>query len=137
MEYEYIKCMTELLLGEACKEKVIAIRFEALQFTHAVAQGYLKKGFLPELVEAFFVQKIGFISDITYRKDLEKYREPSTPIYNGGRLVPSGNPYYVEQEELFHWSEASLQGPLIDAGYKRYRELFEKYLLELGLQFAV
>ena len=40
----------------------------------------------------------------------------------------SNIPYYSEEEELLLWSETSLRGPLITAGYERYMELFKKIL---------
>ena len=40
--------------------------------------------------------------------------------------------YRKEEEELLLWSLTSLQGPLRDEGYRRYRELFEKCLPEMA-----
>ena len=37
-----------------------------------------------------------------------------------------------KRQELLLWSLTSLQGPLRDEGYRRYRELFEKCLPEMA-----
>lgn len=137
MEYEYAKCMAELFLDEGCNEKIRNLRFEALQYVYVRAQDYLQKGFLPELVEAFFVKKIGMIPQISSKNEKEVFRNPSVPVYNGNGFVPSGNPFYVEEEELLLWSETSLKGPLIPAGYARYMELFQKYLPEQAEKLAI
>ena len=52
----------------------------------------------------------------------------STPNYSGGKFIDRNTPYYSEEEELLFWSETSLRGPLISAGYERYMELFKKIL---------
>ena len=54
----------------------------------------------------------------------------SKPHFDGKKFVYT-SPYAVEEEELLLWSLTSLQGPLRDEGYRRYRELFEKCLPEL------
>lgn len=137
MEYEYIKCMTELLFDEDCDNKIRILRFEALQYVYARAQDFLHKGFLPELVEAFFIKKIGMIPEITTQKKAEKYRKPSVPELKGNRALPSRNPFYVEEEELMLWSEISSNGPLISAGNERYMELFRKYLPKQAEQLVI
>ena len=53
------------------------------------------------------------------------------PHFDGKKFVYT-SPYAVEEEELLLWSLTSLQGPLRDEGYRRYRELFEKCLPELA-----
>ena len=55
----------------------------------------------------------------------------SKPHFDGNKFVYTF-PYAVEEEELLLWSLTSLQGPLRDEGYRRYRELFEKCLPELA-----
>ena len=49
-------------------------------------------------------------------------------------MVPKKSPYYAEEEELMLWSRTSLLGPLNDAGYRRYKELFQKMLPEQAAQ---
>ena len=49
-----------------------------------------------------------------------------------GKKFVYTSPYAVEEEELLLWSLTSLQGPLRDEGYRRYRELFEKCLPEMA-----
>ena len=55
----------------------------------------------------------------------------SKPHFDGKKFVYT-SPYAVEEEELLLWSLTSLQGPLRDEGYRRYRELFEKCLPEMA-----
>ena len=61
------------------------------------------------------------------KAELEEIIKPSTPRYSGGAFYP-GSFYHVEEEELILWSRTSLKAPLIPQEYKRYQELFEKYV---------
>ena len=54
---EFMRCLGELLLEEDLPDKVRSYRFQALQNTYEKATCFLEKGFLPELVEAFFCPK--------------------------------------------------------------------------------
>lgn len=88
----------------------------------------LKKGFLPDVVEAFFVRKMKGLPLVSTKQDMQDFLKVSTPHYFGGKFTVSNIPYYSEEEELLLWSETSLRGPLISAGYERYMELFKKIL---------
>ncbi len=88
---------------------------------------YEKEGFLPELVETVFCKKADFIMMAKTKTELEEIVKPSIPRYSGGNFYP-GNSYHVEEDELILWSKTSLKAPLIPQGYKRYQELFEKYV---------
>ncbi|BDF35902.1 hypothetical protein CE91St62_39630 [Lachnospiraceae bacterium] len=111
-----------------CRDAVLKLRLQALQQFYQRADGYLKKGFLPELVEAFFDKKVEMLKEVSTKSDMKELLEVSKPVYNGNRITPSDNRFYVEEEELMLWSLTSLQAPLKDIGYQRYRELFQKYL---------
>ena len=85
------------------KDKLFDERVEALVKLYRRAEFYLKQGFL----------------------------KLSKPHFDGKKFVYT-SPYAVEEEELLLWSLTSLQGPLRDEGYRRYRELFEKCLPEMA-----
>ena len=84
------------------KDKLFDERVEALVKLYRRAEFYLKQGLL----------------------------KLSKPHFDGKKFVYTSL-YAVEEEELLLWSLTSLQGPLRDEGYRRYRELFEKCLPEL------
>ena len=80
--------------------------------------------------EAFFAKKSQMILKAKSKSEIEKILKPSIPYYHAGRMVPKDSPYYVEEEELILWYRTSFRGPLNDAGYNRYLELFQKLLPE-------
>lgn len=114
-------------MDDEVNEKLRSRRFDALRKMRGITAQYEEEGFLPELVETVFCKKADFIMRAKTKAELEEIIKPSTPRYSGGIFYP-GNPYHVEEEELILWSKTSLKAPLISHGYKRYQELFEKYV---------
>ena len=127
IDLEYSRYITELLMDDEVNEKLRSRGFGALRKMRGIAAQYEKDGFLPELIETVFCKKAAFIMKAKTKAELEEIIKPSVPRYSGGIFYP-GNPYHVEEEELILWSKTSLKAPLISQGYKRYQELFEKYV---------
>jgi len=55
LDFEYAKALAEVVLDTTCSEKEREVRLECLTQIFGRANAYLKKGFLPDVVEAFFV----------------------------------------------------------------------------------
>ena len=127
IDLEYSRYITELLMDNKLNEKLRSRRFDALRKMRGITVQYEEEGFLPGLVETVFCKKAVFIMKAKTKAEIEEIIKPSTPRYSGGTFYP-GSPYHVEEEELILWSKASLKAPLISQGYKRYQELFEKYV---------
>ena len=127
IDLEYSRYITELLMDNELNEKLRSRRFDALRKMRGITAQYEEEKFLPELVETVFCKKADFIMEAKTKAELEEIVKPSIPRYSGGIFYP-GNPYHVEEEELILWSKTSLKAPLISQGYKRYQELFEKYV---------
>ena len=127
IDLEYSCYMTKLLMDNRLTEKLRSRRFDALRKMRGLTAQYEEEGFLPELVETIFCKKADFIMKAKTKTELEEIVKPSIPRYSGGTFYP-GNSYHVEEEELILWSKTSLKAPLIPQGYKRYQELFEKYV---------
>ena len=127
IDLEYSRYITELLMNDELSEKLRSRRFDALRKMRGITVQYEKEGFLPELVETVFCKKADFIMKAKTKTALEEIVKPSTPRYYSGTFYP-GNSYHVGEEELILWSKTSLKAPLIPEGYKRYQELFEKYV---------
>ena len=127
IDLEYSRYITELLMDNELNEKLRSRRFDALRKMRGITAQYEEEKFLPELVETVFCKKADFIMRAKTKAELEEIIKPSSPRHSGGIFYP-GNPYHVEEEELILWSKTSLKAPLISQGYKRYQELFEKYV---------
>ena len=102
LDFEYAKALAEVVLDTTCSKKEREVRLECLTQIFGRANAYLKKGFLPDVVEAFFVRKMKGLPLVSTKQDMQDF--------------------------LLLWSETSLRGPLISAGYERYMELFKKIL---------
>lgn len=137
LNFEYAKVLAEVVLDTTCSEKERELRLECLTKTFGRAKAYLKKGFLPDVVEAFFVRKMNGLPLVSTKQDTQDFLKISTPNYSVGKFTVSNTPYYSEEEELMLWSETSFRGPLISAGYERYMELFKKILPQKAEQIKL
>ena len=119
LDFEYAKALAEVVLDTTCSEKEREVRLECSTQIFGRANAYLKKGFLPDVVEAFFVRKMKGLPLVSTKQDMQDFLKVSTPHYFGGKFTVSNIPYYSEEEELLLWSETSWS---ID--YSRIRTLY-------------
>ena len=124
--WEYL---VNLILDEKITERVFELRCSALFELNAIISVYKNRHFLDELLKRIFEKKAEFIMEAETKEELKQILEPSIPIYCGGKFS-SDSTFHVEEEELLLWSMASLKGPLISEGTKRYEELFCRILPE-------
>ena len=117
------------------KDKLFDERVEALVKLYRRAEFYLKQGFLESIVCEFHRKKVEMIMQAETKGEITEILKLSKPHFDGKKFVYT-SPYAVEEEELLLWSLTSLQGPLRDEGYRRYRELFEKCLPEMAEKIA-
>ena len=110
LDYEYINVLAEILLDETCSEKERKLRFELVKKIQGRAQYYLERGFLSQVVEAFFAEKMEGISKVFTQKDAELFLKPSIPQVQYGDITTPNRPFYSEAEELMLWSETSYRG---------------------------
>ena len=97
------------------------------------AYAYKKEGFLEEIICKFVQKKADMILRATKKGELNEIIQMPKPYYDGNKIV-SPSKYDTKEEELILWSSTSLKGPLVSAGYERYKELFCKLLPEQGKQ---
>lgn len=107
-----------------CPDTVRAAKLEAVSKVLQRISFYRSRGFLPYLIHCVFAKKMKMISEATTVKDLRAVSDVPKPHYNGNRVIPSD--FSVPEEEIMIWSLTSELGPLNDAGFRRYMELFEE-----------
>lgn len=107
-----------------CPDTVQAAKLEAVSKVLQRISFYRSRGFLPHLIHCVFAKKMKMISEATTVKDLRAVSDVPKPHYNGNRVIPSD--FSVPEEEIMIWSLTSELGPLNDAGFRRYMELFEE-----------
>ena len=107
-----------------CPDTVRAAKLEAVSKVLQRINFYRSRGFLPHLIHCVFAKKMKMISEATTVKDLRAVSDVPKPHYNGNRVIPSD--FSVPEEEIMIWSLTSELGPLNDAGFRRYMELFEE-----------
>ena len=120
--------LAELLLYDK-SDKVKELRMSALQTLRKQLNYYKELGFIDRLLTAIAEKKCKFLMEITSKTEMEKMLKPHCPTYNGNEFIP--DKYHIPEEELIGWSQASLEAPLNDAGFKRYMEVFKSVLPDL------
>lgn len=131
LEYEYAKVLAELMVSE--RDPLLEEKWAALRKIIGRADAYQKEGFLEEIICKFVQKKAEMILRATKKGELNEIMQMPKPYYDGNKIV-SPSKYDTEEEELILWSSTSLKGPLVSAGYERYKELFCKLLPEQGKQ---
>ena len=86
LDFEYAKALAEVVLDTTCSEKEREVRLECLTQIFGRANAYLKKGFLPDVVEAFFVRKMKGLPLVSTKQDMQDFLKVSTPHYLAGNL---------------------------------------------------
>ena len=69
------------------------------------------------------------------KPEMDRVMLPKAPHYNGAEFIT--DEYPIPEEELIAWSQASLNGPLVGAGFKRYMELFREFFPEESKSFQL
>lgn len=87
LDFEYAKALAEVVLDTTCSEKEREVRLECLTQIFVRANAYLKKGFLPDVVEAFFVRKMEGLPLVSTKQDMQDFLKVSTPHYFGGKFT--------------------------------------------------
>lgn len=116
-------------LSEEPEEKMIPIKLEALKRLRSIIYQYMSRGFLKDLVLTICEKKIAFIHQARTKKDIEEILALPKVRFNGREVVPTGK-YHVPEEELLVWSITSLEAPLNECGFKRYKKLFREVFPE-------
>lgn len=131
---EHANALAKLVVNEP--DKLFDERTEAIVKLYGRAEFYLEQGFLEQLVSEFYRKKAEMIFKAKTKGEIVEILKLSKPHFDGNTFVYS-SPYAVEEEELILWSMTSLQGPLKDIAFRRYRKLFQKCLPELAEKIPV
>lgn len=117
-----IRAFVEILFDEKSSENIKTLRLNGLKELNKYLKYYQSEGYLECLINKIAEKKIKMIKQTTSKSEMSKIIKPSYPHFNGSKFIP--DKYNVIEEELICWSEASLQSPLNETGFKRYKELF-------------
>ena len=107
LDFEYAMSFAEVVLDTTCSEKEREVRLECLTQIFGRANAYLKKGFLPDVVEAFFVRKMKGLPLVSTKQDMQDFLKVSTPHYFGGKFTVKEADVMSEHREgtLFYDTE--------------------------------
>ena len=138
LDFEYAKALAEVVLDTTCSEKEREVRLECLTQIFGRANAYLKKGFLPDVVEAFFVRKMkGLPLDVYKRQAVSGVNlYPMMLSQTSNRVINLGSPI-----KLSHDRGATLQDfrNNLDKIFSRYQEAVKGIvgLMDIDIQNPV
>ena len=118
-----IQTFVEILFDENTSDDIKELRINGLLELNNYLEYYKKCGYMESLINKIAEKKTKMIMQIKSKKEMNKMLKPSCPYFNGNQFII--NKYHVIEEELIGWSQTSLQAPLSEIGFKRYKELFD------------
>lgn len=127
--------IAEVLMDEATPERVRELRLKALGALRGQLEHYKKLGYIDRLLNGIAEKRVAMIMKTTTKTEMERVMAPKAPHYNGAQFIT--DEYHIPEEEMIAWSQVSLKGPLIEAGYKRYMELFKEFFPEESQKFKL
>lgn len=127
--YEVSKAIATVLLDESINDRTRLLRMEAIRRLPSIMNIYMNEFHNEELITRIFNKKLAFIMEAASKKEIDKIMSPPDIHYDGNKIRPA-NEYVIPEEELLIWSRTSLMAPLIDAGYRRFEELFKEIFPE-------
>ena len=120
--------IAELLMDEETHAKVRELRLKALGSIRGQLEHYKGLGYIDRLLNGIAEKRVAMIMKATTKTEMDRIMTPKAPHYNGAEFVT--DEYHIPEEELIAWSQTSLKGPLVGAGFKRYMELFSQFFPE-------
>lgn len=81
LDFEYAKALAEVVLDTTCSEKEREVRLECSTQIFGRANAYLKKGFLPDVVEAFLCENERFATGIGKAGYAGFFESQYTPLF--------------------------------------------------------
>lgn len=125
--FTMIFAFAEVIAGDM-PDKLRTLRFDGLRHLQGQLAFYKKRRYAEELLNGIAKKKCRMILSVASKTELDRVLKPHGPHCDGVRFIP--DPHMTSEEELICWSETSLKAPLIEAGYKRYAELFKEVFPE-------
>lgn len=124
IEVDMAVAFAKILMSNDISDKIKELRLSALKELYDYLKYYEKSGYVDKLICKIAEKKIDMIMQIKTKAEKDRVIKPKCPTYDGNKFIP--DKYSVPEEELICWSEASLEAPLSEAGFKRYMELFKE-----------
>ncbi len=125
-EIPLVFLFSEILVSDKKSDRVRELQFSAVRTLAGHLNYYKSLGYMDSLLYAIAEKKGKLILEITSKAEMDKLMKPHCPHFDGNKFVD--DKYVIPEEEMICWSQTSLQGPLNEIGFKRYMELFRKYL---------
>ncbi len=110
------------ILCEDMSDRERTLRFDGVRNLQAILLAYGQYRYDDRIYIGIAKKKGEMIMAATTKTEMEAILRPKAPRYDGSKFV--SDKYSVPEEELIAWSQTSLRGPLVNAGFERYMKLF-------------
>ncbi len=117
--------MIELFARVICEDmsdRERSLRFDGVRSLQAILLAYCQYRYDDRIYVGIAKKKGNMIMEAKTKAEMDAILRPKAPRYDGSKFIP--DKYSVPEEELIAWSQTSLRGPLVNAGFERYMKLF-------------
>lgn len=123
-EFDFVWSMIlSVAIVEDASDNVRENRTKAILELRNYLKHYLERGFPLNVVFPILKRKGHMILCSSTKNEMDLIVKPRCPHFDGSKFII--DEYFVPEEELISWSEASLKAPLGYIGAKRYLEVFQ------------
>ena len=112
------------------QEKLEITRLAAFIKANQIARHFRERGFDSKLIDRARNKRMQAIKQATTIGELNQITKLSEPVFLRTGISTPTDRFYLEEEEVMLWSEASLKAPLNQEGFNRYLQLFIKFYPE-------
>ena len=112
------------------QERLEMTRLAAFIKANQIARHFRERGFDSMLINRAYNKRMQAIKQATTIGELNRITKLSEPTFLRTGISTPTNRFYLEEEEVMLWSEASLKAPLNQEGFNRYLQLFIKFYPE-------
>lgn len=117
------EALADLIVYDQTKPEIKELKLTCICTALANAKKLERDYIHPLVIQKILQKRLNFLKEATTKADLREIMQPKPPHYNGNQFIPRSK-YHIEEEEMLCWMEASLRGPLMTEGFRRYEELF-------------
>ena len=130
MDYTVTVCLAMTRLNDA--DELAFEKAAALTQLIPLMRAYEREGIRGDLLQRIAAKKAEFIFGAEKKSELKEILAQPKVHYDYNKIKPVGR-FHILEEELIYWSWTSLKAPLVEYGYERYLEVFNKVFPDIKI----
>lgn len=121
-----IRAVADICMDDTVSEKIQELRLAGQQAVYPYVQGLYEGYIRTDVVMAVVEGKLEFMRRAKSKGEVKRILSPPKIHYNGNEIWAEKE-FYIPEEEMLMWSQASFLAPLNKVGSRRYFKLFREH----------